>query len=155
MDHEVRDEAVEGRAIVPGRGAESEEVVSRLRTGLAEQLELDRAVGGVEGDGHVELFVPDQIFGCISSFSWPYSSNCCQTWDRARTLELIVFGDLENDGAQQLASALRGSVHGNHAALGCCRSANVHRASAARPNSPSPGRVGVVEAVSAANGATR
>jgi hypothetical protein len=39
---------VKGRGIVEGRGAQSEEVFGGLGCGLAEELELDVALGGVQ-----------------------------------------------------------------------------------------------------------
>jgi hypothetical protein len=48
LDHKVWDQAVEGRAIVEGRGAEGEEVFGGLGGGFAEELELDVALGGVQ-----------------------------------------------------------------------------------------------------------
>lgn len=48
LHHEVRDQAVEGRAIVKAGGAEGEEVLSRLGNRLAEELELDVTSCGVQ-----------------------------------------------------------------------------------------------------------
>jgi hypothetical protein len=56
LDHEVFDEAMEGRVVVGAAGAEGEEVLSCLGDGFAENLELDVAVGGVElGDISYEI----------------------------------------------------------------------------------------------------
>ena len=52
MDHEGWDQPVEGRIVVGVRGAQREEVESCFGTGLAIQFELERAVGGMECDGH-------------------------------------------------------------------------------------------------------
>lgn len=51
LDHEVGDDAVEGRVIVGSAGAEGEEVFGGLGDGFAEDLELDVAVGGVQPRG--------------------------------------------------------------------------------------------------------
>ena len=48
LDHEVGNQAVEGAVGVKARGAESEEVLACLGDGLAEELELERAAGGVQ-----------------------------------------------------------------------------------------------------------
>lgn len=48
LDHEVGDQAVEGTAIVEGRGAEGEEVLGCLGDRLAEDLNLDVAFGSVQ-----------------------------------------------------------------------------------------------------------
>lgn len=48
LDHEGRDVAVEGRAVVEGGGAQREEVLGRARHRGAEELELQVTVGRVE-----------------------------------------------------------------------------------------------------------
>ena len=48
LDHEVRDQPVEGAAIVEARGAESEEVFGRLGNCFAEDFELDVTARGVQ-----------------------------------------------------------------------------------------------------------
>lgn len=53
LDHERRNETVEGRVIIGVGCAEGEEVVRRLGTGAAEELELEVAMGCVQRDGHV------------------------------------------------------------------------------------------------------
>lgn len=53
LDHERRNETVEGRVIIGVGCAEGEEVVRRLGTGAAEELELEVAMGRVQRDGHV------------------------------------------------------------------------------------------------------
>ena len=48
LHHEAGDQAVERAAIVEARGAEGEEVLGRLGHRLAEELELDITLGGVQ-----------------------------------------------------------------------------------------------------------
>lgn len=53
LDHERRNETVEGRVIIGVGCAEGEEVVRRLGTCAAKELEFEVAVGRVQRDGHV------------------------------------------------------------------------------------------------------
>jgi hypothetical protein len=48
LDHEARDQAVKGGAIVEVGGAKGEEVLSGVGGGFAEELDLEGTVGGVE-----------------------------------------------------------------------------------------------------------
>ena len=52
LDHEVGNAPVEGRAIVAAARAQGQKIVGGLGAGLAEQLQLDVAGGGLECHRH-------------------------------------------------------------------------------------------------------
>lgn len=57
LDHERRDETVEGRVIVGVGCAEGEKVVGRLGAGAAEEFKFEVAVGCMQCDGHDSWYV--------------------------------------------------------------------------------------------------